>query len=237
MPAGKRDKKNTGGKKSKSSRQWLAEHFADPYVRQARAQGYRSRSAYKLLELQRRYRLFRPGDIVVDLGAAPGGFSQVVAQIVGKEGRVFALDRQPCQALPNTEFIQGDFTDPAITEKLRAAIGEKKINYVICDIAPDMSGVNTVDQARVMVLCELALEFAASVLDGQGGFIIKVFQGEGFEAFLKALRMRFPSVMIRKPEASRNRSREVYLLAGCIRAHHNLQKKQQQRKKKGVQGE
>ena len=197
---------------SKSSRQWLREHFSDPYVKQARQEGYRSRAAYKLLELQKRDRLFRPGAVVIDLGAAPGGWSQVVTKLVGKQGRVIALDILPMQAIPEVEVLQGDFTAPEVVDGLRHCLGEKKADWVISDMAPDMSGIESVDQARAMELAELALVFAGEVLHEQGCFLLKAFQGEGFEAFLREMRARFSSVVIRKPEASRSRSREVYLL-------------------------
>lgn len=203
----------------KSSRQWLREHFSDPYVRQARQQGYRSRAAYKLLELQKRDKLFRPGSLVVDLGAAPGGWSQVVAQQVGKSGRVIALDILPMKPIPFVEFIQGDFTVPEVIQQLQASLSNQKADWVISDMAPDMSGVEAVDQARSMELACLALVFAKEVLhEQQGGLLIKAFQGEDFEDLLRAMRATFSSVVIRKPEASRMRSREVYLLGRPARS-------------------
>lgn len=202
----------------KSSRKWLREHVTDTYVKQARREGYRSRAAYKLLELQKRDRLFRPGMVVVDLGAAPGGWSQVTVQQVGQSGRVIALDLLAMAPVPAVEFIQGDFTDPAVLQALRASVGERHVDWVISDMAPDMSGVDAVDQPRFMELAHLALEFAADILQGEGGLLIKAFQGEGFEDFLREMRTVFPSVTIRKPDASRSRSREVYLLGRSKKA-------------------
>jgi len=209
----------------KSSRQWLREHFSDPYVKQARQQGYRSRAAYKLLELQKRDKLFRQGSLVIDLGAAPGGWSQVAAQQTGKNGRVIALDILPMKPIAGVEFIQGDFTSPEVTERLRACLLDQKADWVISDMAPDMSGVGAVDQARSIELANLALLFAEEVLHEQGGLLIKAFQGEDFEALLRAMRAAFPSVLIRKPDASRMRSREVYLLGRPARTKQAASRK------------
>lgn len=206
------------------NRQWLQKHFSDPWVKQAQQAGYRSRAACKLLELQKRYRLIRRGDVVVDLGAAPGGWCQVAAPLVGREGKVIALDRLPIAPVPHAEVLQGDFSDAAVVSQLRELLAGRQVNLVLCDMCPDLGGIGVTDQARAMALCELALVFAKSVLNENGIFLIKVFQGEGFESFLKEMRSLFPSVMIRKPQASRNRSREVYLLAGCGRKQHNLRK-------------
>lgn len=200
-------------KKSGSSRRWLHEHFSDPYVKQAQQFGYRSRSVYKLLEIQERDKLFRPGMHVVDLGAAPGGWAQLVSKLVGKKGRVIALDLLPIEPIENVEMIQGDFSDDAILEELLASMGDKQVDWVLSDMAPNMSGIDSVDQPRSMALAELALDFALPVLSPTGGFLIKVFQGEGFDSFLVAVRQNFKKVIIRKPKASRDRSREVYILA------------------------
>ncbi|HSW94177.1 MAG TPA: 23S rRNA (uridine(2552)-2'-O)-methyltransferase RlmE [Gammaproteobacteria bacterium] len=197
----------------KSSRRWLREHFSDPYVRKAQQAGYRSRAIYKLQELQERDKLFKPGMTVIDLGAAPGGWSEGVVNFVGKKGRVIALDILPMAPIPGVEFIQGDFTDEAVLSALMQHLGEARVDWVISDMAPNMSGIDSVDQPRAMALAELALQFAREVLHEKGGFLVKVFQGAGFDAFLVQLRREFKKVVIRKPKASRDRSNEVYLLA------------------------
>lgn len=195
----------------KSSRRWLREHFSDTYVKQAQQAGYRSRSVYKLLELQERDKLFRPGMIVVDLGAAPGGWSQVVTEFVGPKGHVIALDILPMEPIDGVEFILGDFTEDARVEELMQQVGTRQVDWVISDMAPNLSGIDSVDQPRSVYLAELALDFAQKVLPTQG-FLVKVFQGEGFDEFLKHARASFKKVIIRKPKASRGRSREVYIL-------------------------
>ncbi len=200
-------------KRITSSRHWLKEHFSDVYVKQAQKSGYRSRAIYKLQEIQDRDRLFKPGMIVIDLGAAPGGWSQLLKRLVGKNGRVIAMDILPMKALPGVEFILGDFSEEETQKKLLEAVGESKVDWVLSDIAPNFSGIDTVDQLRSLALAEEALEFALSLLPSSGGFLIKVFQGEGFEAYLKSVRNCFKKVLIRKPKASRERSREVYLVA------------------------
>lgn len=198
---------------SKSSRRWLKEHFSDKYVKQAREEGYRSRAAYKLLELHERDRLFKPGMTVIDLGAAPGSWSQVVVDLVGAKGRVVALDILPMDPVPGVDFIQGDFTDESVLKSLLQTLGSVKSDWVISDMAPNMSGVDMVDQIRSIALAELAFDLAKLVLNEKGGFLVKVFQGEGFDAFLKDVKSYFKKVNIRKPKASRDRSSEVYLLA------------------------
>ncbi len=200
-------------KKTKSSRRWLREHFNDPYVKRAAQEKYRSRAAYKLLELQERDKLFKPGMIVIDLGAAPGSWSQVAAEFVGKNGRVIALDILAMDPLAGVEFIQGDFLQETTVSQLLVQLGDTKVDWVISDMAPNLSGVDSVDQPRALELAELALDFAKLVLHAQGGLLVKVFQGQGFDAFLITLRQHFKKVTIRKPKASRDRSREVYLLA------------------------
>jgi 23S rRNA (uridine2552-2'-O)-methyltransferase len=197
----------------KSSRRWLQEHFSDPYVKQAQQEGYRSRAVYKLQELQERDKLFKPGMTVIDLGAAPGGWSQLVVNLIGKKGRIIALDILPMDAIPGVEFIQGDFTENAILTELLERIGDIKADWVISDMAPNMSGIDSVDQPRAMELAELAFDLSKQVLHPQGGLLIKVFQGAGFDEFLVELRKYFKKVIIRKPKASRDRSNEVYLLA------------------------
>jgi 23S rRNA (uridine2552-2'-O)-methyltransferase len=200
-------------KKSGSSKRWLQEHFADTYVKQAQQAGYRSRSIYKLQELQERDKLFIPGMTVIDLGAAPGGWAQLVTKAVGKKGRVIALDLLEFEPLPGVEFIQGDFSDEAVLAELMSLLSDKKVDWVLSDMSPNMSGIDSVDQPRSMELAELALDFALQVLGDKGGFLVKVFQGEGFDPFLVFLRQNFKKVIIRKPKASRGRSREVYILA------------------------
>lgn len=198
---------------SSSSRRWLQEHFSDHYVKEAQREGYRSRAIYKLKEIHERDKLFKPGMTVVDLGAAPGSWSELVVKLVGKKGRVIALDLLPIDPIPGVEIIQGDFTDEALEQELLQRLGDNKVNWVISDMAPNFSGVNSVDIPRMITLAELALHFAISVLELKGGFLVKVFQGEGFEAFLKEVRTHFKKVTTRKPKASRGRSNEVYILA------------------------
>lgn len=198
---------------SKSSRRWLNEHFSDAYVKQAQQEGYRSRAVYKLLELQERYKLFKPGMTIVDLGAAPGGWSQVLVKMVGSKGKVIAMDILPMEPIPGVEFIQGDFCSEDVLNQLLLSLGDNKVNWVLSDMAPNMSGIDSVDQPRSIYLAELALDFAMRVLSEKGGFLVKVFQGEGFDELLQTIRRHFSKVIIRKPKASRGRSREVYILA------------------------
>ncbi len=198
---------------TKSSRRWLKEHFSDTYVKQAQQSGYRSRAVYKLLELQERYHLFKSGMTVIDLGAAPGGWSQLVVDLVKPKGRVIALDLLPMEPIDHVDFIQGDFSDDAILSMLLQQLSTGKADWVISDMAPNISGNESVDIPRSMYLAELALDFALQVIDQTGGFVIKVFQGEGFDVFLADLKKHFKSVTVCKPKASRGRSREIYLLA------------------------
>ena len=200
-------------KKKNSSKSWLKEHFDDQYVQRAQREGYRSRACYKLLEIQEKDKLIRPGMTVVDLGSAPGGWSQVAAQLVGHNGRVVASDILAMDSLADVEFIQGDFTEDIVFEQILAAIGENPVDLVISDMAPNMSGMTAVDQPRSMYLVELALDMACQVLKPGGVFLSKVFHGEGFEELLRNTRAAFGTVITRKPAASRPRSREVYLLA------------------------
>lgn len=199
--------------RSKSSARWLREHFTDEYVRRAQEEGYRSRAVYKLLEIHEKDGLLRPGMTVVDLGAAPGGWSQLAARRVGRQGVVIALDILPMEPLPGVEFIQGDFRETAVLEQLLAVLNGRPVDLVISDMAPNTSGVKAVDQPRGLYLAELALDFAQRCLRPGGDFLVKVFQGEGFDLFLKALRVAFATVAPRKPKASRARSAEQYLLA------------------------
>ncbi|MBI3480571.1 MAG: RlmE family RNA methyltransferase [Nitrosomonadales bacterium] len=205
------DKKHPD-KKHKFSKQWMHEHVNDPFVQLAQKEGYRSRAAYKLLEIDARDRLLKPGTVVVDLGATPGGWSQVAAAKVGRGGKVIALDLLPLDPLSGVRFIQGDFREEAVLRQLEALLEKKPVGLVISDMAPNISGVASADQARAMHLAELALEFALEHLDPHGSFLVKVFQGTGFEDFLKLMRNRFTKVVSRKPKASRDRSSEVYLL-------------------------
>ncbi len=199
--------------RSKTSPRWLKEHFDDPYVKMAQRDGYRSRASYKLLEIQEKDRILRPGMTVVDLGAAPGGWSQVTSRLIGDKGRLIASDILPMDSIPDVTFIQGDFTEDGVFEQILGAIDDKPVDLVISDMAPNMSGVKSADQPRAMYLCELALDLAGRVLRPGGDFLIKIFQGEGFDEYHKAVREQFDRVLMRKPQSSRDRSREQYLLA------------------------
>ncbi|AYG46754.1 23S rRNA (uridine(2552)-2'-O)-methyltransferase RlmE [Pseudomonas sp. Leaf58] len=198
--------------RSKSSANWLREHFNDPFVKQAQKDGYRSRASYKLLEIQEKDRLIRPGMSVIDLGAAPGGWSQVTSRLIGGQGRLIASDILEMDSIPDVTFIQGDFTDDAVLQQILAAVGDSHVDLVISDMAPNMSGTPEVDMPRAMFLCELALDLATRVLKPGGDFLIKIFQGEGFDMYLKDVRTKFDKVQMRKPSSSRDRSREQYLL-------------------------
>lgn len=203
-----------------SNKRWLQRQSNDPYVKQARADGYRARAAYKLKELDARDRLFKKGQRVVDLGAAPGSWSQVAVERTGaaeSEGVVIALDILPMEPLPHVHFIQGDFREDEPLAQLEARVGGK-VDLVLSDMAPNISGIAPSDQARSMYLAELALDFAVQWLKPNGALVIKLFQGEGFDAFLAQARKQFASIKLRKPEASRSESREVYLLARQLRS-------------------
>lgn len=199
--------------RSKSSQRWLKEHFSDPYVKKAQAEGMRSRAAYKLEELVARDRLLKPGMVVVDLGAAPGGWSQWVRQALGDSGRVVALDILEMPSLAGVEFLHGDFREDAVLSRLEATLGGTPVDLVLSDMAPNKSGMDAVDQPRMMHLAELAMDFADHHLRPGGNFLIKLFQGAGFDDYLRDLRRRYEKVSIRKPAASRKRSPEVYALA------------------------
>ncbi len=203
--------------RSKSSGQWLAEHFTDEYVKRARKEGYRSRAVYKLKELDTRDKLLRPGLVVVDLGAAPGAWTQYVKERVGPKGRIIALDLLPMEPLPGAEILQGDFTEQAVFEQLLQALQGQRVDLVISDMSPNISGVDSADQPRAMHLAELALEFSAQVLKPGGAFLVKTFQGRGFNELYKEIQRQFERVVIRKPKASRARSAEQYLLATGFR--------------------
>jgi len=208
--------------RTKSSARWLKEHFADPYVRRAQAEGLRSRAAFKLDELLERDRLLKPGMSVVDLGAAPGGWSQLLRQRLDghpdKPGRIIALDILEMQGIGGVEFIHGDFRDAEVLEDLQARLNGEKLDLVLSDMAPNISGVGVADQARSMYLAELALDFACNWLKPGGSFLVKLFQGTGFDEYLRSLRAGFTRVTLRKPKASRARSREVYALATGLRS-------------------
>ena len=205
-------------KRSKSSRRWLDEHVNDPYVKQAQKDGLRSRSSYKLIELNEKDKLIRPGMLVMDLGSAPGGWSQVAGGLVGEKGRVLATDILPMAALDNVEFIQGDFTDDAVFRQLLDNLDGNQPDLIVSDIAPNISGVAASDQASSMYLVELTLDMVRQVLKPGGNYVVEVFQGEGSDQFLKDVRSSFEKVVIRKPEASRPRSREVYFVAKGFKA-------------------
>lgn len=199
--------------RSKSSSRWLREHFDDVYVKKAQAEGVRSRAVYKLEELIERDRLLKPGITVVDLGAAPGGWSQLVSQRLGGTGKVVALDILPMQGIAGVDFLQGDFREADVLSQLEARLDNQKVDLVLSDMAPNMSGVALADQIRSMDLAELALDFSKQWLKPGGSFLIKLFQGTGFDDYLRSLRADFSRVSMRKPKASRARSREVYALA------------------------
>jgi 23S rRNA (uridine2552-2'-O)-methyltransferase len=199
--------------RSKSSHRWLKSHFADEYVKRAQREGCRSRALYKLEELQRKDHLLKPGMVIVDLGAAPGGWSQYAARILRGKGRIIAIDLLPMAPLPGVEILQGDFRENEVLDLLTETIGETGIDLVMSDMAPNMSGNEGVDQPRSMYLAELAVDFAANVLRKGGDLVFKAFQGEGFDTLIKTLRPYYRQVRIRKPGASRSRSREVYVVA------------------------
>lgn len=200
-------------KRSKSSRQWLDRHFNDDYVQRAQKEGYRSRAVYKLLEIQEKDRLIKTGMRVVDLGAAPGGWSQIARELVGQAGQVIALDILEMDPLAGVEFIQGDFRETHVLRQLEEKLAGAPVDLVISDMAPNMTGIASVDIPRAMYLCELALEFAREHLRPGGDFLVKAFQGEGFDGYLQELRGSFARVASRKPAASRGKSREIYLVA------------------------
>ncbi len=199
--------------KSKSSDRWLNEHATDPHVKQALADGYRSRAVYKLMELDKKDQLIKRGSTVLELGAAPGGWTQYIAEKVGDQGKVVASDILPMDSVSNVTFVLGDFTDNAVADQIETEIGKTGADLVLSDMAPNISGVAVSDQARVMGLVELALDMAITVLNQNGAFAVKLFQGQGFDAYMKDVRSRFKTVKLRKPAASRPRSREIYVVA------------------------
>ncbi|WP_274642402.1 23S rRNA (uridine(2552)-2'-O)-methyltransferase RlmE [Pseudomonas serbica] len=199
--------------RSKTSLEWLKRHVNDPYVKQAQKDGYRSRASYKLLELQEKYKLIRPGMSVVDLGAAPGGWSQVTSRLIGGQGRLIASDILEMDSIPDVTFIQGDFTQDEVLARILEAVGNSQVDLVISDMAPNMSGTPEVDMPKAMFLCELALDLAERILKPGGNFLIKIFQGEGFDVYLKDARKKFDKIQMIKPDSSRGSSREQYMLA------------------------
>ncbi|WP_148252535.1 23S rRNA (uridine(2552)-2'-O)-methyltransferase RlmE [Aidingimonas lacisalsi] len=201
---------------------WLKEHFDDPYVQRSWQDGYRSRASYKLLEVDAKDTLFRPGMTVIDLGAAPGGWSQIAAERVGDTGCVVASDILEIDPVPGVTFIQGDFTEDEVLDAILDSLENRPVDLVISDMAPNMSGMAAIDQPQAMYLCELTLALAQQVLSPGGGLLVKVFQGEGFDDYLKTLRLGFDRVVTRKPQASRDRSKEVYLLAERFRGESPL---------------
>ena len=210
-------------KRSKSSQNWLRRHFDDHYVKEAQKAGYRSRAVFKLLEIQEKDRILRPGMVVVDLGAAPGGWSELAVPLVGKSGKIIAMDILDIDPIEKVTFIQGDFTEQVVFDRLLKALNGREVDLVMSDLAPNMSGMKAVDQPRAMYLAELALDFSQNVLKPGGDLLTKVFQGQGSEQYLKALRGSFDKVVIRKPKASRPKSREVYMLArgfSADKTHH-----------------
>ncbi len=204
--------------RSKRTSPWLRRQRQDPYVAQARQRGYRSRAVFKLEQLDRRHRLLGPGMCVVDLGAAPGGWSQYAAGRVGPSGRVVACDLLAMEPIAGVAFIQGDLHDEAVLQALTETLAGRRADLVICDMAPNMSGVRSIDQPRALALAELALELSETLLRADGGFLVKLFQGEGFEDYVRACRGRFTKVTLEKPKASRERNREVYLLGAHVSA-------------------
>lgn len=199
--------------RTKSSAGWLSRHVSDPFVKQAQKDGYRARSAYKLIELNEKDRLIRPGMRIMDLGSAPGGWSQVAGKLVGERGRVLATDILPMDALPNVDFIQGDFTEDVIVGQILDWLGGARFDLIISDIAPNTTGIDSADAAKSIYLLELALDTARKTLKSHANFAAKMFQGAGSDQYLKELRTHFAKVMIRKPAASRKESREVYVVA------------------------
>ena len=203
--------------RSKSSKRWLQEHHQDEYVLKARAQGFRSRAVFKLEEIQRRDHVLKPGQLVLDLGAAPGGWSEYASRIVGDRGRIIALDLLPMEPIAGVEFLQGDFTEQETLDRLLAIIGESRADLVLSDMAPNLSGMDSVDQPKSIYLAELAFDLAGDFLSTSGVFVVKIFQGAGSEDLISSFRRRFKSVKLRKPDASRSRSSEIYAICDGLR--------------------
>ena len=199
--------------RTKSSQRWMKEHFDDPYVKKSQKDGYRSRAVYKLEELDQKYQLVKPGCTIVDLGAAPGGWSQYAAYKIGSKGKIFALDILPMDPLPDVDFIQGDFREESVLNQLLDMIGDHKATLVLSDMAPNLSGMSAMDQPRSMLLAEMALEFCEQSLQPGGSHVVKLFQGEGFDQHMQNIRQSFNKAVIYKPKSSRPRSREVFAVA------------------------
>jgi len=204
-------------KRTRTSKAWMREHVNDPYVQLAKKEGWRSRAAFKLIEIDEKDKLLRRGEVVVDLGATPGGWSQVAMKRVGEGGMVLALDLLEMEPIHGVDFIQGDFREDDVLQKLEEKLNGRRVGLVMSDMAPNMSGVPLVDQARVMYLAELGLGFSKAHLKPDGGFLVKVFQGTDYETFLRSMREVFKTVAVRKPDASRDRSAELYLLGRILR--------------------
>ncbi|MGH1487179.1 MAG: 23S rRNA (uridine(2552)-2'-O)-methyltransferase RlmE [Cellvibrionaceae bacterium] len=204
--------------RSKTSKHWLKEHFNDPYVKQSQEDGYRSRASYKLLELNKKDKLIRRGMSVVDLGSAPGGWSQIAADLVGDNGMVVASDILPMDAMAGVEFVEGDFTEESVLNEILSVLDGRPVDLVISDMAPNMSGMADIDQPKAMYLVELAFDLAHQVLRPGGSFVAKVFQGEGADTLMREMRKHYSSFVTRKPDASRARSREVYWVAKGFKA-------------------
>jgi len=203
--------------KKSSSHRWMNEHLNDEYVKKAQKEGYRCRAVYKLIEITDKNQIITKGDRILDLGAAPGGWSQVAAKIVGKTGQIIASDILPIEEIPGVDFLQGDFTEMFVYKALLSLTKDQKMNTVLSDMAPNMSGQLSVDQPKSMYLAELALDMAIKTLTPNGHFLVKVFQGDGFDAYVQIARQTFKRVAIKKPKASRARSKEVYLLASQLK--------------------
>ena len=203
--------------RSKSSKRWLQEHHQDAYVLKAREQGYRSRAVFKLAEIQQKDRIIKPGQLVLDLGAAPGSWSEYAQQLVGDQGKVIALDLLPIEAIAGVDFIEGDFTEQQTLEQLLGLINDRQLDLVLSDMAPNLSGMDSLDQPRSIYLAELALDLAGKFLTADGVFVVKLFQGEGFEDLIASLRLSFKSVRFRKPDASRARSSEIYAVCSGLK--------------------
>lgn len=204
--------------RSKSSHNWLKEHHDDAYVLQARRDGYRSRAVYKLIEIQQKDQILKPGQFVLDLGAAPGGWSEYVAQFAGSKGRLIAVDLLPIEPIGGVEFIQGDFTEVKILDQILDLVDKRSLDLVLSDMAPNISGIETIDQPKSIYLAELAFELARDCLNQNGSFVVKLFQGEGFKEITSAFRLTFKSVKFRKPKASRARSREIYAVCRGLKS-------------------
>ena len=208
---------NPSAKRHKSNKDWMQEHVNDPYVQKAKLEGYRSRAAYKLIEIDNKDKLIKAGQVIVDLGSAPGSWCQVAARKIGDNGRIIAIDLLEMQGMNHVEFIQGDFSEAGPSAQIEAMLAGAEVDLVMSDMLPNMSGVPTIDSARAIYLCELAADFALAHLKPDGRFLTKAYQGPGFEEFLQQLKKQFKTVVSRKPDASRDRSAELFLLASGLR--------------------